>query len=440
MKNRLKALIYFYIFSTIFDGAFRKWILPQISDSLMIVKSIIAVAIFIEGVRYWNRFSNWEISSILLGFISFVLSLLAGHGNLAVAIFGCYPFLIGIPVCFIIGEKLNKADIIKIGKWFVFIAIVNSIFIIVQFMLPVTHLLNFGGGSTEGIEGVSVSSLAGGFRPPGIFYHNTQNVAFCSLAFAFMLYFYFVRKNEIKKYLLLLALLLELISIVLSSSRTNVFVHLGVVAFFFLFATNKERKRSFLKVVVISIPLVIVIVSTDMMESALDNLIKRFESASETQYRGSSTIEGTINDIVYRGFLYNLDALIEPKTFSGEEPPFWGYGQGMGTQVGGRLLKLGKDTSGFALAEWDGLRIMCESGLLMGWLIIFVRIGYAFRFFFRVTSLKYQKQILSLCILPSFLLMFYLTSTWGNVFICNFAFIVGGLFLASLRFKEKYGY
>ena len=68
MKNRLKALIYFYIFSTIFDGAFRKWILPQISDSLMIVKSIIAVAIFIEGVRYY-RFSNWEISSILLGFI-----------------------------------------------------------------------------------------------------------------------------------------------------------------------------------------------------------------------------------------------------------------------------------------------------------------------------------------------------------------------------------
>lgn len=433
MSSKLRLLIFIYIYTTIFDGIFRKWILPQMSDVLMIVKSVIAVAIFFEGMRYWNRFTKWEISSILLGYLSFVLTLLVGHGNLAVAIFGVFPLFIGIPVCFIIGQELKQADLIKICKGFVYVAIVNSVFIVIQFLLPVTHLLNFGGGSTEGIEGASVASLEGGFRPPGIFYHNTQVVAFCSFAFALMLYFYFIRKNEIRKYVLTIAIILELIAVVFSSSRTNVFVHLIVFSFFFFFTTNAKRKMKFLKVVVLSLPLLIAIASTNLLESAFDNLGSRFENASQSQYRGVSTLEGTINDLIYRGVIYNLDALIEPKTFSGEDPPFWGFGQGMGTQVGGRLMELGKSTAGFALAEWDGLRIMCESGLLVGWLIIFVRVGYVFRFLFMISYLRKKRKFLPLCILPSFLIMFYLTSTWGNVFICNFAFIVGGLFLASLR-------
>ena len=238
---------------------------------------------------------------------------------------------------------------------------------------------------------------------------------------------------EIRKYVLTIAIILELIAVVFSSSRTNVFVHLIVFSFFFFFTTNAKRKMKFLKVVVLSLPLLIAIVSTNLLESAFDNLGSRFENASQSQYRGVSTLEGTINDLIYRGVICNLDALIEPKTFSGEDPPFWGFGQGMGTQVGGRLMELGKSTAGFALAEWDGLRIMCESGLLVGWLIIFVRVGYVFRFLFMISYLRKKRKFLPLCILPSFLIMFYLTSTWGNVFICNFAFIVGGLFLASLR-------
>lgn len=436
----MRFLIYFYIFFTIFDGVFRKWILPQLSNGLMVVKGIIAVIILFKGIKYWNKFTSWEISSILLGYISFILTLLFGHGNLGVAIYGCFPLLVGIPVCFIIGKALDNNDIMVIGRWFVYIAIINSILITIQFMLPVGHIINIYGGNPEGIEDRSVASLSGAFRPSGLFYHSTHNVSFCSLAFAFILYFYFVRRDVIKRNLLQLALLLELISIVLSSSRTNVFVHIGILSLFFLFAANAKKKKLFIKVVVFSLPLLLVLASTSILGSAFDNLGNRFESASQSQYQGSSTMEGTMNDIVYRVFTYHLDALIEPKTFTGEEPPFWGFGQGMGTQVGGQLLGVGKNTAGFSLGEFDGLRIMCESGLLIGWLIIFLRVGYAFRFLFKISLLRRKHLYLSLCILPSFLLMFYIITTWGNLFICNFAFIVGGLFFASLKNKYNYGY
>ena len=246
-----------------------------------------------------------------------------------------------------------------------------------------------------------------------------------------------MQRDVIKRNVLLLSLLFELVSIVLSSSRTNIFVHLGMLSFFFLFAANTKKKKLFIKVAVVSLPLLFVIASTSLLESAFDNIENRFEYASQSQYHGSSMLDGTINDIVYRGFIYHLDALIEPKTFSGEAPPFWGYGQGIGTQVGGQLLGLGQFSAGFSLGEWDGLRIMCESGLVIGWLIIFLRVGYAFRFLSKISILKRKRLYLSLCILPSFLLMFYLTSTGGNVFICNFAFIVGGLFFASLKNKTK---
>ena len=115
------------------------------------------------------------------------------------------------------------------------------------------------------------------------------------------------------------------------------------------------------------------------VNEALNSMSNRFTNASQSQFDDLTTAEGTLKDLYNRNIVYNLRALIQPKTLDGEDVPFWGFGQGMSTQVGGRLLSINRN-AGFSLAEWDGLRIMCESGMIFGWIIIFVRIGYAFRF------------------------------------------------------------
>ena len=182
--------------------------------------------------------------------------------------------------------------------------------------------------------------------------------------------------------------------------------------------------------------MLILLTFSKLGSSAINNVSKRFDEASRVQYGKVSTSEGTLNDIFYRNIWYNVDAVLDPHTIDGNSIPFWGYGQGMSTQIGGKLLNVKSGRSGFALAEWDGLRIMCESGYILGWLILFIRLGYVFRFIPHLAFYKKENQFLTLSLFLPFLLSFYLLNTWGNVFLANYAFFAGGFFL-SVSMNEK---
>ena len=69
-------------------------------------------------------------------------------------------------------------------------------------------------------------------------------------------------------------------------------------------------------------------------------------------------------------------------------------------------------------------------------MILFIRLGYVFRFIPHLAFYKKENQFLTLSLFLPFLLSFYLLNTWGNVFLANYAFFAGGLFL-SVYMKEK---
>lgn len=434
-KKILRFLIFAYLFAILYDGIFRKWLLPSFSTPLMMVKQVIAVLICAYGFPYFSRLTIWEKSFAIIGALVFGTTFIFGHQNLFVALYGCLSYWFGLPVCFIIGKILGYDDLKKIGKIFVQTSIFNSILIILQFNLPVTHILNYQtGGLDANIIGYSVSSLEGGFRPSGIFVYNSQNAMFQMLAFSFILFFLFMRGVNTGRYVQLVALILNLLSLPFSVSRTNFFYQIGVAVFFLLFCLQKSQRKKYLSVLSVSLIVLLFSSRLSMVNSAIRSISARFANASEVQYGEVSTTQGTLKDLWDRNVSYNIDAIIDPHTIDGDPVPFWGYGQGMSTQVGGRMLGVTKN-AGFALAEWDGLRIMCESGLLFGWAIIFIRVGYAFRYVFSILRFKRRHKYLSLILLPSFLVCFFLLNNWGNIFQANFAFFVGGLFMASIKFR-----
>lgn len=436
----LRILVYIYFGTILYDGILRKWFLVSLSAPLMMIKQLIAVLIFLVGIRYWDRMRNWEKSFFIIGICVFITTLLFGHHNLIVAAYGCLPYWFGLPVCFIIGQVVKYNDLIRIGKILVYTSLVNSALLILQFNLPITHILNYQGGEVEeSIIGFTISSLQGGFRPSGLFLHNTQNSMFQMISLSYILYFLYLGTGRMNRNLLYVALVLDLVSLPFSVSRTNIFYQLGVLVFFAVFCLRWERKSRLLQ----SLPLLALalyaMTYVPIFNSAMNTLSARFSEASQSQFSNVSTTTGTLMDLYNRNIVYNIEAILRPRTLDGESVPFWGFGQGMSTQVGGRLLGITKN-SGFALAEWDGLRIMCESGYLFGWAIIFIRIAYSFRYLFRINRMRRKHNNLSLVLLPVFLVSFYLLNNWGNIFLSNFSFLVGGLFLASLRFriyKEK---
>ena len=196
---------------------------------------------------------------------------------------------------------------------------------------------------------------------------------------------------------------------------------------------KRKNLRILFKMSYVLIPILFIVTLSPVGNKAIDNLERRFTEASKVQSGNISTTEGTLNDLWNRNVVYNVEALINPHTMDGNSIPFMGYGQGLSTQIGGKILNLKMGKSGFALAEWDGLRIMCESGYILGWLIIFIRLGYVFRFIPRLKFYRKKNQFLTICLFLPFLMSFYLLNTWGNLFVSNFAFLVGGLFLSASK-------
>jgi hypothetical protein len=66
----LGRAIWFYFFFLIFEGVFRKWLLPQFSDVLLIVRDPVVIVIYILAIkaRVFPRTTGWFLSRPLLFF------------------------------------------------------------------------------------------------------------------------------------------------------------------------------------------------------------------------------------------------------------------------------------------------------------------------------------------------------------------------------------
>ena len=92
--------------------------------------------------------------------------------------------------------------------------------------------------------------------------------------------------------------------------------------------------------------------------------------------------------------------------------------------------------SGFALAEGDIMRIMCECGYLIGWAIVFLRYYFWMRYIPHLGTFKNKRYYLSLCMLIPCITGF-LFSQWGNQFMMCFIPITISLFVAALRIERE---
>ncbi len=372
----MRSLVNAYLFLIIYDGVFRKWIFPSYSNIIMVLKVAVACLIVFRGAKYLSKATWWEKSFAIVGVIVFLLTLLVGHQNLLVDIWGCIPYWFGLTVCFVLGRILTKPDLMTIGRYTVYAGIIHSILVTIQHFLPVNHFLNSGDDAKERFANYYAYQLGGGFRPSGIFMSNTAGSLFLLCAFSFALYFMLVNRTVMNRRMVVVAVILMVASTVFAVSRTEVFLILGMTAFVFITCLQGRARKNFIRSLVVMIPLVAVLWFTPTFQRALDNMGDRFDSASRSVSKQESTFMGNLEDIYNRNVVYVVKALVDPHTLGGEVPPFFGYGQGMSTQVGGRLLNV-KTYAGFALAEWVGLRYVGESGIMVGWRILFIRIGYA---------------------------------------------------------------
>ena len=415
----LKAAVWLYFILLIFEGALRKWVMPALSNPLLIIRDPIAIWIFImarqKGYLKFNALSFWMI---LAGFLSIITAVTVGHGNFYVALFGARIYMLQFPLIFAIGRIFDHEDVIKMGKALLWISLPMTLLIGVQFYSPQSAFVNIGvGGDTAG---AGFSGALGYFRPPGTFSFTTGVAFFYGLAAAYIFYFW-LHVATINRVLLIASTACLLMAIPLSISRALFFQVLISVVFSAIASwRNPKYIWKILSAGAVMIILYQLIRNRSFFATSTEAFNARFEGANES--------EGGLQGVFLDRFLGGLIGAIQ----NAPDLPFFGYGIGMGTNVGSNLLT-GQST--FLIAEQEWGRVIGEEGLLFGFIIILVRIATAIKI--TRNAMKYLRSTDALSwMIVGFCFVNVLQAQWGQPTALGFSVLSAGLAVASLNKPE----
>ncbi len=415
-KNKqIKQGIWIYFILLIFEGALRKWVLPGLATPLLVVREPVALWLLFMSSRKGLLPSNiYMIATFLIGVIAFFTALFLGHGNLSVALFGARIMLIQFPLIFVIGRVFTREDVEKMGTILIYISLPMVLLIAVQFYSPQSAWINRGiGGDTAG---GGFAGAMGYFRPPGTFSFTNGISQFFSLDACFVFYFWLV-PNKINRIILFAATIGLIASISLSISRTLLFsvIVSAVFAVIAMFSNPRFIGRGIMICVMTLLGLG-VLSQTKFFKTSSEAFSSRLEDAN--------TVEGGAKGVLGNRYFGSLAGAI----LGSSSVPFFGYGLGIGTNVGANLLT-GKTS--FLIAESEWARTIGELGPLLGILFIFVRVALTAK----LTVLSFKKMN-SGKLLPWMLLSYVALNVpqgeWGQPTNLGFAILGGGLIIASM--------
>lgn len=418
--SNLKKGIWLYFFLLIFEGALRRWVIPSLASPLLLIRDVLAVYLLIIAIRNNYYPSNRIVPLVfLIGIISIFTALFFGHGNLFVALYGARILMIQFPMLFLIGHIFNKQDVIDMGKVILWLAIPMTILITMQFYSPQSAWVNKGVG--DNIEGAGFSGANGFMRPPGTFSFTTGNVTFFCLVACYVFYFW-LKPQLINKYLLIASSLALLVAIPTSISRT-LFFQVFISTLFFIWA--KSSQPGFLKnfsQIVIGISIItILFLNFDGLNDQIGAFWERFTKANE--------VEGGLRGVFMDRF---LGGLVSSFFSIDDKNIVWGQGIGMGTNVGSQLLT-GKLS--FLIAEGEWGRIIGESGMVLGLLIVLIRIQLSFNLLYK-SFIKLINGDELPWILVSYGFLLLLQGLWAQPSNLGFYVLTGGLLISSLKTNE----
>jgi hypothetical protein len=413
---QLKKGIWIYFFLIIFEGALRKWVLPGLATPLLIIRDPVALWLLLKSMRIGLLPSNIYLKAmVVVCVIGIFTTLFLGHGNLAVTLFGARILILHFPLIFVIGNIFDRQDVENMGKAMVIITIPMAFLTALQFYSPQDAWVNRGiGGDTAG---AGFSGAMGFFRPPGTFSFTNGNTLFFSLAASFILYFW-LDPQKIKKIILIGATLGLLSAIPLSISRALLFSCIISIAFAVIGMFRNPQLLGRLALIgIVGFISIALLSQTKFFQTSIGAFTDRFETANDAEGGAS----GVIGDRYVGGMVGSI--------LGSSNVPFFGYGMGMGTNVGAMLLS-GKTT--FLIAEGEWGRLIGESGALLGLIIIFIRLALVAKL-----SVLSFKKLNSGDLLPWMLLSFGALNIpqgqWAQPTGLGFSVLVGGLIIASFK-------
>lgn len=348
----LKKLFWLYFLLLIFEGALRKWVAPQLSAPLLIIRDPISIWILWEAyrTRKWPRSWSAVIGILTLGVMALCAVQLVFENNpWFAAAYGLRSYLLPFPVAFIMGENLDGEDLRKFASFTLWILLPMTALEVAQYLSPVTAWINAGayhGGSQIIYTGDHV-------RAAGTFSFDVGAIDMVALAAPFMIYGFLDDKFFKNKWLLWAAGVAIVLSVPVIGARTLVFELAGILGCVVIAASfGLSQMAKSLKIVFPLLAVCMLASFLPVFSSAMATLNTRFTQASRS--------EGDVKHVLLLRILDPLTGDIEDVDFS----QHWiGMGMGRGAAA---VTQLMNGAVSFAAGESASVRAINEMGPFPG--------------------------------------------------------------------------
>jgi hypothetical protein len=425
VKN-IRGLIWLYFLLLIFEGTFRKWILPQYSDVLLIIRDPVVIAIYALALkaRVFPR-NAYILSLAIISILSALVSLVVLQPYLSlqplilVTGYGFRSNFLHLPLIFIIGKVMDEDDVKKLGWWVLVGLIPMCALLAVQFSSDPDAFVNRTAGLGEAQQ---ITAGGGKIRPPGTF-SFVSGIVFCAALSASYLLYASLSRGLYRNWLLYSAGLALVVTIGVSGSRSVLLAVILVLAsllalIFFRPSAMNQFARNLLIVVVV----LLVASRLPVFNEGMQVLSDRFTGTAEAE---ETTIAGGLAFRMLSGFIEGFQLLTRA--------PIGGYGLGIGTNGGAKFLT---GRAIFLLTEGEWGRVILESGPILGlaflaWrTMLTLKIGLV-----SVRTLK-QGNILPIMLYAAGFLAL-LNGQFGQPTTLGFAAFLSGLCLAATNRKTS---
>jgi hypothetical protein len=428
--RNIRRLIWLYFWLLLLEGALRKWVLPQLSNPLLIVRDPVVLLIYVLAIkaRVFPR-NGWVLSLAIIAFLSMAVSFIALWPYLQpskialVSIFGCRTNFLHLPLIFLMPRVLRPEDVKRIGWWTLLLVVPMSLLVVAQFYAAPDALLN----RTASGEGEQITAGLGKVRAAGTFSFVVGLVAYFALATGF-LGWAALKRGVYKNWLLFAAVIALTIGIVVPVSRSVVGACAVVVVSFFLlvlFRRPSPDNRSgpaLLVVLLTAVVLVFFVTMMSVFKEGLNVLTTRFSDVAESEEQ--SIVVGLISR-VFEGFSESVRVF--------PTAPFFGYGLGVGTNGGAKIIT---NQTTFLLSEGEWARLILESGPVLGLAFLLWRCGVVVRIGLLCLQSVRGGNVLPLLLFSSSGLPL-MNGQFGPPTILGFAVFTTGLALAARNADDE---
>ncbi|QSR88587.1 hypothetical protein IT6_09515 [Methylacidiphilum caldifontis] len=376
-KRRLIAhLIIFIYFLLIFEGAIRKWVLPNQGRIIYFIRDPFVLLSYFLAFRYslWPRPNFVFLLGIILGGMGILLGLfqiLFSEQSTLFVFYGLRNYFFYLPLPFLMERVITKEMLTKLGKWTLYLFFPMLPLCFFQVISPRSSPINQGFGNDPETTFANLGVYGDIQRASGTFSFVVGIALFiaCGLAFFMAFWIKMPHKKPIDKILIPLSGIAIFLTLLISGSRLA-FFSCGIVIIFSLlagFQSGQVRNTIIFIFYLFLVSVVAAFFATTIFTPIVEAMITRWTGAAG--YEGDFLEIKRISDDLLR-FIENMDFI-----------PFWGLGIGSGSNAFGVL---GNELPIYAEDDWS--RHIVDFGPFIGLLYLLYRLFLLFYIGFKCWS------------------------------------------------------